>query len=79
VTLCGFMAFLAIDWLLGPEGVSFGVHLLVASGAALALAIGTVLISAVFNGGGKPHDTMPTSAQMAAHADEKKTFGHLSL
>jgi hypothetical protein len=79
VTLCGFMAFLAIDWLLGPEGVSLGVHLVVAAGAALALALGTVLMSTIFDRGAKPQDATSTSAQMAAHANEKKTFSHLSL
>lgn len=79
VTLCAFIVFLALDWLLGPAGLSLGTHLLIAAGAALALALGTLLISTMFGHGSETPDDISASRPAAGRAGKQKTLGHLSL
>lgn len=73
ITFCGFVAFLAINLLLGPAAISWTAHLLIAGGAALGLGAATLLILAVRERNSKHHQpaTKPTPGGASSLGDKK--------
>jgi hypothetical protein len=49
VAVGGFLAFLVVIWLLGPDDFALGAYLLIAGGGALGLGLASLLIVAVFD------------------------------
>ena len=49
IAVGGFLAFLIVIWLLGPDDFALGHYLLIAGGGALGLGLASLLIVAVFD------------------------------
>lgn len=82
ITFCGFVTFLAVNLLLGPETVSWQAHLLIAGGAALILGCATLLIQMIRGHGAKRRQSaaapVPTPGS-ATSLGEKKALRQASF